>query len=364
MKDYRVGETNIASNGMRITIIKYRGVHDIDIQFEDGYIAKHKGYKEFKNGNIRHNIVKPKINRKVRDKTGEQVEDSNGVVYTICKYRTGIDLDIKSSNGELMEHTSYSRFKKLKYRAERDRKNKTTRYEIGIRKIQNNALNRIGEQVVTNEGHKIKIINYNGCKNITVQFEDGTTKVIKSYQQFKNGQVSYPVEHKISRNTTGKCKQALKNYRIGETRTIDGITMTIIGYVNSNDITIRLSTGYVLEHFNYKRFKECKQVPHVRMCKLGEQTVTKQGITAVIVDYNNTNNITVRFEDGTILKNQIYQSFINGYIKYRKDLYVNIQVVGIFKEEKICMCKCRKCKGKHVLKLSEMKDFECKDIKV
>ena len=47
MKTDRLGKTNIANNGQIMTIIKYRGCYDIDIQFEDGTIVKNKGYKDF-----------------------------------------------------------------------------------------------------------------------------------------------------------------------------------------------------------------------------------------------------------------------------------------------------------------------------
>ena len=52
----RMGETNIASNGMKITIIRYARNDDIDIQFEDGTIVKHKSYRHFKSGSIAYPI--------------------------------------------------------------------------------------------------------------------------------------------------------------------------------------------------------------------------------------------------------------------------------------------------------------------
>ena len=53
----RVGEWNIALNGMRMQIIAYRNTNDIDIQFEDGTIVKHKTYPYFKNGSIGHPTI-------------------------------------------------------------------------------------------------------------------------------------------------------------------------------------------------------------------------------------------------------------------------------------------------------------------
>ena len=37
---------------MEATIIRYNGVHDIDVRFEDGTVVKHKSYSKFKKGGI------------------------------------------------------------------------------------------------------------------------------------------------------------------------------------------------------------------------------------------------------------------------------------------------------------------------
>ena len=34
-------------------IIIYRNKRDIDVQFEDGFIAKHRKYSDFKNGQLK-----------------------------------------------------------------------------------------------------------------------------------------------------------------------------------------------------------------------------------------------------------------------------------------------------------------------
>lgn len=47
-KTNRLGETRIMSCDMEATIIRYNGVRDIDVRFEDGAMAKHKAYDSFK----------------------------------------------------------------------------------------------------------------------------------------------------------------------------------------------------------------------------------------------------------------------------------------------------------------------------
>lgn len=53
-KKCRIGEENINNQGLKMKIIRYRMNKDIDVEFEDGWIARNKEYKNFKNKNIRN----------------------------------------------------------------------------------------------------------------------------------------------------------------------------------------------------------------------------------------------------------------------------------------------------------------------
>lgn len=50
----RTGEIGVNNQGLNMEIIGYRKKDDIDIQFEDGYIAKNREYGEFKKGTIKN----------------------------------------------------------------------------------------------------------------------------------------------------------------------------------------------------------------------------------------------------------------------------------------------------------------------
>ncbi|MGL5689410.1 MAG: hypothetical protein ACRDD8_01210 [Bacteroidales bacterium] len=52
--DSRVGMSITANNGQKMTIIEYRKHNDIDVEFEDGGVAKHKRFSEFKEGSIKN----------------------------------------------------------------------------------------------------------------------------------------------------------------------------------------------------------------------------------------------------------------------------------------------------------------------
>lgn len=57
--DSYIGQTNIMKCGMKATIIAYRKYADIDVQFEDNVICKHKSLSNFQEGRIGHptNII-------------------------------------------------------------------------------------------------------------------------------------------------------------------------------------------------------------------------------------------------------------------------------------------------------------------
>ena len=57
----RIGETSTALCGMKMTVIGYRTVNDIDVKFEDGTVVEHKGYREFKNGKIKNPSLQKRI---------------------------------------------------------------------------------------------------------------------------------------------------------------------------------------------------------------------------------------------------------------------------------------------------------------
>ena len=53
----RLGERKVMNNGMIAEIIRYGGWDDIDVKFEDGYVAQNKHYSSFKKGSIKNNNI-------------------------------------------------------------------------------------------------------------------------------------------------------------------------------------------------------------------------------------------------------------------------------------------------------------------
>ena len=111
MADSRIGETAVATNGQRMTVIAYRSYNDIDVRFEDGYMACHKQYDSFKEGRIK-NPNAPNAQLKTDIRMGETRTANNGQVMTIIAYRSCSDIDVRFEDGYVACHKQYDSFKK------------------------------------------------------------------------------------------------------------------------------------------------------------------------------------------------------------------------------------------------------------
>ena len=78
----RTGETGIANNGMKMTIVAYRKSNDIDVKFEDGTMIEHRQYSNFKKGYISN-----KDEKFLDHRVGESKIANNGLKMTIITYR-------------------------------------------------------------------------------------------------------------------------------------------------------------------------------------------------------------------------------------------------------------------------------------
>ena len=226
----KIKKSNKATNGQVMTIIKYRRCDDIDIQFEDGTIVKNKTYNSFKLGNIKN----PNFNNELilkNNRLNEIVQAKNGQLMTIIEYRNSKDIDIQFEDGVIVKHKNYDCFK--------------------IGNIKNPNLQhtlKVNEINIAKNGQIITIIEYRNSKDIDIQFEDGTIVKNKSYNDFKKGMIKNP----------NLPNTQIKN-RVGESNiTTNGQTMTIIEYKNWNDIDVRFEDGTIVKNRGYSAFKSGK----------------------------------------------------------------------------------------------------------
>lgn len=278
----RLGEKRTMNCGLEAEIIRYGAYADIDVRFEDGYIARHAAYKEFLNGSIRPPI----------DRVGETGIMNNGLKATIIAYRKHIDMDVLFEDGSVAEHIDYKNFTEGRVARPQDSRRNRGKF-------------RIGEKRIMKCGMEATIIRYNRCDNINVRFEDGSMVEHKAYSAFKKGEIANP-----------NMKASAEN-RLGETRMMKcGMEATIIRYENATDIDVRFKDGTVVKNRRYSAFKKGEianpDIKTFAKARLGETRVMNCGMKATIIRYGNAMDIDVRFGDGTIVKNRTYSAFKKG----------------------------------------------------
>ena len=109
----RTGEINLNKQGIKMKIVNYRNASDIDIQFEDGIIVKNKRYDHFQDGGIKH--PNSKGNRFI-NRIGENNVNNQGLKMTIIKYRSSNDIDVQFEDGYIAEHKTFKNFRTGKIR--------------------------------------------------------------------------------------------------------------------------------------------------------------------------------------------------------------------------------------------------------
>ena len=195
----RLDETCMMNCGMKATIIRYNGVRDIDVRFEDGTVAEHKAYGPFKRGEI----ANPNIKTSAENCLGETRMMNCGMEATIIRYGGYKDIDVRFEDGTVVEHKGYSAFK---------------RGEIANPNVKTFA-NRLDETRMMNCGMEATIIRYSRRDDIDVRFEDGTVIEHRQYNQFERGNIANP-----------NFKASAENC-LGETRMMNcGMEATIIRY--------------------------------------------------------------------------------------------------------------------------------------
>ena len=191
----RLNEAKMMNCGMKATIIRYGRYTDIDVRFEDGTVVKHRGYGDFKKGEIANSNIKTFAETRL----GETRMMNCGMKATIIRYGKYSDIDICFEDGKVVEHKAYDTFKKG---------------SITNPNIKTSAENRLGETRMMNCGMEATIIRYESNADVDVCFEDGTVVEHRRYIQFKRGEIAH---RSLSLNHGSKdfhgfiCKQGFKD---------------------------------------------------------------------------------------------------------------------------------------------------------
>ena len=104
----RVDETRVMKCGMEAIIIRYGGATDVDVRFEDGKVVEHKTYRAFKKGYIAHQNT----NVPIEAHLGETQMMNCGMKAAIIRYNGVRDIDVRFEDGATVKHKVYGPFKR------------------------------------------------------------------------------------------------------------------------------------------------------------------------------------------------------------------------------------------------------------
>lgn len=384
-KKNRVGETKIMFNGMKATIINYRLSNDLDIQFEDGSIREHCAYKEFCNGHIAHPNDTAESQALVR--VGEKRHMICGLEATIIEYRSYKDIDVEFEDGSISKHKKYGSFldgsiahpnAKSIFGSLQETAVGFYLLKFGFIKTSKGDLKHLGfgqmeldfyhkkEKIaieVDGEVHKLHnqyerdLRKNQVCLNNNIKLyrlrdkslptlEDSTSHdYVLNGKQLIMGFIDCKKEldeilisngFKINSDTIDYDRDfqqimkihakyyfnKYKKKRIGE-KVFHKITnqyITIIDYIDYHHITVKFDDGAIAKNKNYGAFKR-GEIKHPKYSseqqtsdRLGEMKMMNCGSIAKITSYRNAEDIDVEFDDGTVVKNVTYYNFSKGTI--------------------------------------------------
>ncbi len=112
-RDLVLGQTSIATNGQKMTIIEYRNVRDMDVQFEDGTIKSGVYYGAFKCGRVANpnfKVVKRKSN--AEKYLGKTYTTNSGYTIKVVEYRNNTHVDVEFEDGTVVKNLCMSAIKK------------------------------------------------------------------------------------------------------------------------------------------------------------------------------------------------------------------------------------------------------------
>lgn len=215
-----IGEHGVTKSGRVMTIIEWRTKYDLDIQFDDGYIAEHKRYDAFKLGSIYHpDDGKFGEKWKYENRLGESVTKPNGDIMTITTWITSHNFYVTFTNGEVKHCTCYTDFKVGK-----------------IRNPNGFADQHIGEETIAKNGLHARIIAAENWNCVTIQFEDGVT-VTTDYKAFIQQKIKHPdLDVRILNNR----KKYLGNTYTDRT----GLKYTVVEYKDNRNMTVEYEDGF------------------------------------------------------------------------------------------------------------------------
>lgn len=169
-KNERIGEKRKANCGMWMEIVGYRTISDIDVRFSDGTVVEHKTYRSFLKGSVDPREANKPIG--TSSHIGETIVNVDGQEVKLIAYKTYANIDVQFPDDSILCGKTYREFL--------------------AGKIRNPASFRKNEVRLSNSGVRMRVAGYRGSRKTDIEFEDGTILRDQEYSKFDSGKLSHP----------------------------------------------------------------------------------------------------------------------------------------------------------------------------
>lgn len=293
-----INQTKMMKCGMSCTVIEDNGSSDITVQFEDGTIVEHTQRRYFVVGTLANPTLGRYYSRTLATSlVGQSKEMTCGMKCTVIEDNGTKNITVQFEDGTIRKGCLRGSFIK----------GSISNPSLGSHYSVKKATSIVGQTNVMNCGMSCTVIEDNGQKDIIVLFEDGTKKRSTRYD-FRRGTIGN--ENYIKGSILGK-KDVMKC----------GMLCTVIEDKGSRDITVQFEDGTIVEHIRRSYFTS-KSIANPKLGKnysrihsssiLGQTKMMKCGMKCTVIKDIGGHNITVQFEDGTINGNCDRNGFARG----------------------------------------------------
>lgn len=281
VKNDRTGEVIQTKYG-KAKIVQYNSATDITVLF-DGYgIKQHVNYRDL----VKDQVLPPGAKKKVRvasrkknDHTGEVVQTKYGSAK-IIQYKSTRDVTVLFDGYGIKEHVHYDNLVKNQVLP--------PGAKIKVRADAHTRKDHAGEVVQTKYG-QAKIIQYKSHQDITVLFDDYGIKEHVIYNNLVNDNVLPSGAKKKVNDHIHQVRRTYEQSMLGKTfHTTRCGNCTVVKYKNSQNVTVKFEDGTLVEtQTSSLKRGQVHNPNHMRSKYIGAKSTTNNGIPFTITDVMN-----------------------------------------------------------------------------
>lgn len=161
---------------------------------------------------------------------------------------------------------------------------------------------RLGTVIHLTDGGTVKCIAYRSCEDIDAQFSNGVVAHNMTWRDFTKRKKMPIAKKKVLPPNTGELIQ-----------TQNGVKIWLVEYRKWNDVDIRFENGTIVQHVRWDHvLAGTVRNPNIRV---GTTVKANNGQLMTCIKYHDSNDITIRFDDGTIISHKKWASFESGNIR-------------------------------------------------